>query len=68
MVRTLAGLLATRVVPKHIRSDNGPEFIAQRVRSWLEENKVGQLYIEPGGRRGRTAWARVSTASCATNA
>jgi putative transposase len=48
VVRTLRMLFATRGVPAHIRSDNGPEFIAQRVRSWLEENKVGPLYIEPG--------------------
>jgi putative transposase len=48
VVRTLGMLLATRGAPGHIRSDNGPEFIAERVRSWLEEHKVGPLYIEPG--------------------
>ena len=48
VVRTLAGLFATRGVPTHIRSDNGPEFIATRVRSRLEVNKVGPLYIQPG--------------------
>ena len=48
VVRTLAGLFATRGVPGHIRSDNGPEFIARRVRAWLEANNVGPLYIEPG--------------------
>lgn len=48
VVRTLRALFATRGVPTHIRSDNGPEFIAKKVRSWLEENKVGPLYIEPG--------------------
>ena len=48
VVATLRGLFASRGVPGHIRSDNGPEFIATRVRAWLEENKVGPLYIEPG--------------------
>jgi putative transposase len=48
VVRTLRGLFATRGAPAHIRSDNGPEFIAKRVRAWLEVNNVGPLYIEPG--------------------
>ena len=46
--RVLAELFAVRGVPRHIRSDNGPEFIAHAVRSWLETNHVGPLYIEPG--------------------
>ena len=32
----------------HIRSDNGSEFIAKRVRSWLDRLQVRPLYIEPG--------------------
>jgi len=34
--------------PEHLRSDNGPEFIAQAVRAWLTERGTGTLYIEPG--------------------
>ena len=34
--------------PKHIRSDNGPEFIAQELRNWLGKLGTGVLYIEPG--------------------
>ena len=34
--------------PEHIRSDNGPEFIAKGLREWLERSSVGPLYIEPG--------------------
>jgi len=34
--------------PEHIRSDNGPEFIALAVRSWLAELSVSTLFIEPG--------------------
>ena len=37
-----------RGVPRHIRSDNGPEFIAQALRRWLESVGVDALYIEPG--------------------
>ena len=32
----------------HIRSDNGPEFIAAEIRRWLAEAEVDALYIEPG--------------------
>ena len=35
-------------VPAHIRSDNGSEFTAQRVRDWLGTLKVKPLFIEPG--------------------
>jgi len=34
--------------PEHIRSDNGPEFIAQAVQQWLKEKGVGTMYITPG--------------------
>lgn len=44
----LAGLMLTRGVPGHIRSDNGPELIAQAIRAFLEQTGVGTLYIEPG--------------------
>lgn len=32
---TLAELFAMRGVPKHIRSDNGPEFVFQAITNWL---------------------------------
>ena len=35
VLRTLAGLMLKHGIPKHIRSDNGPEFVAQAVRDWL---------------------------------
>lgn len=35
-------------IPGCIRSDNGSEFIATRVKEWLESNGVGIQYIEPG--------------------
>ena len=34
--------------PQHIRSDNGPEFVAQAVRDWFSKLDVGTLFIEPG--------------------
>jgi putative transposase len=35
-------------VPEYIRSDNGPEFTAKRVREWIERVGAKTLFIEPG--------------------
>lgn len=48
VVEQVAGVIARRGAPAHIRSDNGPEFIATALRRWMEEQAVGALYIEPG--------------------
>ena len=48
VLRTLAGLMVRHGIPKHIRSDNGPEFVAKAVRDWLSRLDVGTLFIEPG--------------------
>jgi hypothetical protein len=48
VIDSLAELFAMRGVPKHIRSDNGPEFIANELRAWLDRVGVSTLYIEPG--------------------
>lgn len=34
--------------PKHLRSDNGPEFIAGAIQDWLAASQVKTLYIKPG--------------------
>lgn len=34
--------------PENIRSDNGPEFIAYAIRDWLEDARIGTMYITPG--------------------
>ena len=34
--------------PAYIRSDNGPEFIAQALREWYTLLEVAPLFIEPG--------------------
>ena len=44
----LADLFLSRGIPTHIRSDNGPEFIASKLRHWLNVLQVAPLYIEPG--------------------
>ncbi len=44
----LADLFLSRGIPTHIRSDNGPEFIARELRHWPTQLNVAPLYIEPG--------------------
>lgn len=44
----LTQLFCERGVPVHIRSDNGPEFIAHALREWLNRLSVKPLFIEPG--------------------
>jgi len=44
----LTQLFIQRRIPDHIRSDNGSEFTAKRVREWLDRLGVSALYIEPG--------------------
>lgn len=48
VVGVLEYLFMVRGVPKFIRSDNGPEFIAEAIRGWLKDKAVETLYIEPG--------------------
>jgi putative transposase len=48
VLEVLAELLVSRGAPEHIRSDNGPEFVAGAVRGWLGRLGVGALFIEPG--------------------
>jgi putative transposase len=48
IVDVLIEVMQARGVPEHVRSDNGPEFIAEAIRSWLGRSGVGTLYIEPG--------------------
>jgi putative transposase len=44
---TLSELFLEYGVPEHIRSDNGPEFVAKVVRAWLADLGVTTLFIEP---------------------
>jgi putative transposase len=44
----LSELFLEHGVPAHIRSDNGPEFVAKAVRRWLSNLGVTTLFIEPG--------------------
>lgn len=47
-VEMIKGVFAQRGAPQHLRSDNGPEFIATALREFLADSNVETLYIEPG--------------------
>ena len=44
----LADLFIEHGVPEHIRSDNGPEFIAKKLMDWFKQLDIKPLFIEPG--------------------
>jgi transposase InsO family protein len=48
VIEALADVMLWRGIPNHMRSDNGPEFVAKELRKWLESVGTGPLYIEPG--------------------
>ena len=48
VLEVLFDLILKRGKPKFIRSDNGPEFIAQAVRQWIAAVGAKTAYIEPG--------------------
>jgi len=48
VVRELDGLFAARGEPGNVRSDNGPEFIAEAVKTHLHDLDIETRYIEPG--------------------
>ncbi len=67
MIEALADVMLYRGIPEHIRSDNGPEFVAEELRKWLAKVGTETLYIEPGS-RGRTGTVKASTGSCGMSA
>ncbi|MDX1486285.1 MAG: IS3 family transposase [Alphaproteobacteria bacterium] len=48
VVDALTDLFILRGPPEFIRSDNGPEFIAEKVRSWIAAVGARTAFIEPG--------------------
>jgi putative transposase len=48
VIDVLSDLFILRGVPGHIRSDNGPEFIAKAVQAWIHAVGAKTAYIEPG--------------------
>ena len=47
VIDVLTDLFIRRGVPGHIRSDNGPEFVAKAVRDWIDAVGAKTAFIEP---------------------
>lgn len=48
VIAVVTAAMARYGKPGHIRSDNGPEFIANAVQEWLVGEQIKTLYITPG--------------------
>jgi putative transposase len=48
VIEVLADLFILRGIPGYIRSDNGPEFVAEAVQRWINAVGAKTAYIEPG--------------------
>jgi putative transposase len=48
VIEALCDLFVSCGVPAHIRSDNGPEFVAVALREWIAAVGAKTAYIEPG--------------------
>ena len=48
VIGVLRYLFAIRAAPEHIRSDNGPEFVAKSIRRWLQRADMKTLFIAKG--------------------
>jgi putative transposase len=48
VLNTLNRLFIRRGVPAHVRSDNGSEFTARKVREWMATLEIRPLFITPG--------------------
>lgn len=48
VIRVLDQVAAERGYPQVIRSDNGPEFIAQAITNWARDHRLTWDFIQPG--------------------
>lgn len=48
VIDVLSDLFILRGVPGHVRSDNGPEFVAHAVQEWIAAVGAKTAYIQPG--------------------
>jgi putative transposase len=48
VIQQLEWLFLLWGAPHHLRSDNGPEFVAYALQQWLQEQACKTIYIKPG--------------------
>jgi transposase InsO family protein len=66
VIDVLSDLFILRGIPEHIRSDNGPEFLAKAVQEWIGAVGAKTTYITPGS-PWETALSKASMHACVTN-
>ena len=48
VVDVLAKLISVHGAPRHLRSDNGPEFVSKAILNWVTEENIETAFIDPG--------------------
>ena len=48
VIEVLTRLVSERGAPKHLRSDNGPEFVSRAVLNWLKDANIDTVLNDPG--------------------
>jgi putative transposase len=48
VIEVLSRLVRERGAPKHLRSDNGPEFVSRALLKWIVDQGIDTALIEPG--------------------
>jgi putative transposase len=48
VIEVLSRLVSERGAPKHLRSDNGPEFVSRALLKWIVDQGIDTALIEPG--------------------
>jgi putative transposase len=48
VIEVLAQLVSVHGAPQHLRSDNGPEFVARAILRWVQTAQIETAFIDPG--------------------
>jgi len=48
VIEVLTQLVSVHGAPQHLRSDNGPEFVARAILRWLQQAQIETAFIDPG--------------------
>ena len=48
VIEVLSKLVSVRGAPRHLRSDNGPEFVSRAILRWLRDAQIETALIDPG--------------------
>lgn len=48
VIEVLSRLISVHGAPRHLRSDNGPEFVSAAIMKWLLDEGIETAYIAPG--------------------